>query len=166
MYQKVLCALLLVLAFACGDDPDITRNQNPFPYASSTQGTLERLAADVWSWEPIPMDRVNVASEQDRANDIFAGVEIDFTSDGEPNSSSGRFTYKNGDGRIFLGAWRFDLVDNILELDFDQKWDTPIITQGTTAVFDVHEITSTVLEMRFTEVLELKSAILVFIHKG
>ena len=167
MTRNLIFLVLLLQTVSCGDPPEITKNSNPFPNPSfPATGIIDRLAAEIWSWENVPLEEVEDTEDQDEADQIFHGVEIDFRYDPVFSADMGNFRYKNGDGRVFRGEWHYDLVDNILTMTFDDHWGTPILTRHKTALFDVHEVTNTVLEMRFTELDESRKAVLIFIHKG
>lgn len=167
MIKKLGFLLFGFLAFSCGDSPEIAKNRNPFPNnASPTTGVTERFALNRWSWEGVPRGTEDDPEDQEEAEAIFQGVEINFFYDPLVNHGITTFEYKNKDGRMLTGTWDFDMSDSILSMTFDEDWDSPILTRGKTALFDVHQITETILEMRFTELPESKNAILIFVHKG
>ena len=167
MIKKLGFPLLFMWVVSCGDPPEITKNKNLFPNnPSAGTGTTERFTLSKWSWEGVPRGTEDDPEDQEEARTIFHGVEITFFSDPLVNHGTPTFEYKNKDGRILTGFWNFDGSDSILSMTFDEDWGSPILTQGKTALFDVHQITETILEMRFTELPESKNAILIFVHKG
>ena len=161
---KKLGILGLLLGLSCGEPPEITRNKNPFPNPGSA-GIKDRLATATWSWEGVPLGTEDDVEDQTEAQKIFSGVRIDFHYN-PIDGMSGRFRYRNGDGRNFRGLWDFDRAHDILSMVFEDDWGSPILTRPKTAVFDVHEITEKKLEMRFTEFSQSKNAILIFIHRN
>ena len=103
--------------------------------------------------------------DQSEAQKIFSGVRIDFHYN-PIDGMSGRFRYRNGDGRNFRGLWDFNDVHNILSKVFEDDWGSPILTRPNTAVFEVREVTENKLEMRFTKLFQSKNAILIFIQRN
>lgn len=167
MIKKLGFLVFAFLAFSCEDPPEITKNKNLLRnQGPPVVGVEGRFAIDRWSWEGVPLGTENDPEDQEEAEVIFHGVEIEFFYDRLINHGATTFEYKNSDGRILTGTWKYDGSESILSMTFYEDWGSPILTRDKTALFDVHEINETILEMRFTELPESKNAILIFVHKG
>lgn len=157
----------VLLFLSCEEPPDIARNTNPFPHKGmDKRGPMELLALDPWFWAP-DLYRLEEDTEvQNQAGAIFQGVRMNFFFHPRTSSQFGTFNYTLRNGIVLTGEWEYDMVESILSMDFDEPWESPIVSNGNMVFFKIHQIDELVLEMRFNEVDELKKAILLFVHNG